>query len=548
MTSLQKHTTLFALLFMSLSSCVSRDHGRARIRVFIDETTTPWTRLDALNDPEHFQFAIVADRTGGERGGVFEDAVSKLNLLQPEFVVSVGDLIDGYTDDRAQLESEWTEFDSFVNALEMPFFYLPGNHDYTNSVMAEVWAERYGPSFYHFIYRDVLFLCLNSEEPLRAHHHSAIFDEQFEYFQKVLAENPNVRWTLVFMHKPMWLEKRSGRWPDLERLLADRPHTVFAGHRHSYTKYVRHGRPYIILATSGGGSQLRGTHYGEFDHVVWVTMTEKGPRLANLLLEGIWDEDVRTQKAQVRTHELVSSIHMQVKTRLWQSKEQQRSVKIRIRNDADSPWLFQGRLSSSPAIKSSEILETTLAPNSIEELELGLVLERDCEEIKDVTLEVLGKFSTKLEGQPELVVVKRQSAAGICVPLGSILMEAENMRLDGYRVNPSGGALIEAESKNEARAETGFNGPAGNYWIRLTAVPENDGSPRIAIFVNDTKVLEKQLPRDEKYKEPTSDRVHYHSATVNLKTGDKIHIVGSPDGGAPARVDRLVLIPVAGRP
>ena len=39
----------------------------------------------------------MSDRTGGNRWGVFQDAIFKLNLLQPEFVMSVGDMIQGYT-------------------------------------------------------------------------------------------------------------------------------------------------------------------------------------------------------------------------------------------------------------------------------------------------------------------------------------------------------------------------------------------------------------------------------------------------------------------
>ena len=31
---------------------------------------------------------------------------------------------------------------------------------------------------------------------------------------------------------------------------------------------------------------------GKFDHVMWVTMKEDGPRIANLTLDGIWDENV----------------------------------------------------------------------------------------------------------------------------------------------------------------------------------------------------------------------------------------------------------------
>lgn len=38
---------------------------------------------------------------------------------------------------------------------------------------------------------------------------------------------------------------------------------------------------------------MRGTAFGEFDHIVWVTMTDSGPRIANLLLDGIFDENVK---------------------------------------------------------------------------------------------------------------------------------------------------------------------------------------------------------------------------------------------------------------
>ena len=52
----------------------------------------------------------------------------------------------------------------------------------------------------------------------------------------------------------------------------------------------------LEVATMGGGSLLRGPDYGEFDHFVWVTVTDDGPVLANLLLEGIRDENVVTQR------------------------------------------------------------------------------------------------------------------------------------------------------------------------------------------------------------------------------------------------------------
>jgi hypothetical protein len=50
---------------------------------------------------------VVSDRAGGVRPGVFEEAARKINLLQPEFVMSVGDLIMGNTTNRAQFAAEW---------------------------------------------------------------------------------------------------------------------------------------------------------------------------------------------------------------------------------------------------------------------------------------------------------------------------------------------------------------------------------------------------------------------------------------------------------
>src|SRR5688572_27601154 len=56
------------------------------------EAKNPFTHLEINRRPNSFQFAIVSDRTGGRRPGVFSRAVEKINLLQPEFVISVGDL------------------------------------------------------------------------------------------------------------------------------------------------------------------------------------------------------------------------------------------------------------------------------------------------------------------------------------------------------------------------------------------------------------------------------------------------------------------------
>lgn len=261
------------------------------------EPRNPWTNLNFNNQQRTFQFAVITDRTGGHRPGVFATAVKKLNLLQPEFVVSVGDLIEGYSEDRGQWALEWSEFQGKVQQLQMPFFYVAGNHDISNPAMGENWKRKFGRSFYEFRYNDVLFLALNSEDPPKEEPFR-FSPEQQQWVVEVLGRNQDARWTFVLMHKPAWTypnddHTKSG-WAAIEQALGERPYTVFAGHKHNYARFVRNGRDYIMLATTGGASKLRGTSDGEFDHVAWVTMKETGPVIANIMLDGIVDKDIRT--------------------------------------------------------------------------------------------------------------------------------------------------------------------------------------------------------------------------------------------------------------
>jgi hypothetical protein len=257
------------------------------------EERNPWTHLRLNNDPGEFRFAIVSDRTGGHRARIFSQAVEQLNLLQPEFVLSVGDLIEGYTDKPDVAAAEWREFQGYLSKLQMPFFYVPGNHDLSNSFLEKTWTEKFGRRYYSFTYRNVLFLILSSDDPPGKL--GNISAEQQDFVKKTLEQNAGVRWTIVAVHRPLWSESKIDRngWLEVEKALAGRPYTVFAGHIHRYQKFVRQGQNYYQLATTGGGGKLRGLPYGEFDHLTWVTMKKGGPVLANLMLDGIYPEDLK---------------------------------------------------------------------------------------------------------------------------------------------------------------------------------------------------------------------------------------------------------------
>ncbi|HSF55501.1 MAG TPA: PA14 domain-containing protein, partial [Algoriphagus sp.] len=179
-----------------------------------------------------------------------------------------------------------------VNQLEFPFFYVVGNHDISNDFMRKDWEEKYGKRYYHFTYKNVLFLILDSTDDEVA----GLSPAQVSYAQKALKDNPDVRWTFVLFHHPIWNWK-GNRFVEVETAMSNRNYTVLAGHEHTYNYTVRNDRDYINLATTGGGSAMRGSAFGEFDHVMSMSMRDGQPTYANLAMKGIFEKDLYSIKS-----------------------------------------------------------------------------------------------------------------------------------------------------------------------------------------------------------------------------------------------------------
>jgi hypothetical protein len=338
----------------------------------------PWTERAMTPAPGDFHFAIMADRTGGVRPGVYESAIGKVNLLRPDFVMTVGDSITGYSSDAAELDREWDEFGAIIKGLDMRFFFLVGNHDISNPVMEDRWRQRFGRTYYHFLYKDVLFLCLDTQDGEGQAGH--IGKDQIAYAQDVLARYPAVRWTFVFMHQPLWMQTQAADlagWKPIEEALHGRSCTVFAGHLHTYSQSVRDGHDYIILATAGGGSGLGGPFYGEFDHVMWITMTSDGPRYANLMLDGIAAKDVATPATLAYADSVDSKVTVHVEPLIGgPTLSGAMSTTVRLKNDTDLVQRFEGAWEPHPTLKFSPAdVRATLKPG--EEQVIQLTLQAD---------------------------------------------------------------------------------------------------------------------------------------------------------------------------
>jgi predicted phosphodiesterase len=322
------------------------------------QSKIPVTDKKTNNAESTFCFAIVSDRTGGMRGGIFDGAMDKVEMLQPKFVISVGDLIDGYTEDPEVWNAQWDEFDAIIEKLSMPFYYVPGNYDTNNELLTKVWRERYGRDYYHFKYKDVLFLSLNTDEI----EGGGIGVPQIEYFEKVLQENKDVKWILLFMHRPVWSYGDRMGYDDIEKALGDRNYTAFSGHHHNYRYKVQNGMEHFTLATTGGGSWMRNPDVGELDHITWVTMKEKGPEVAHIDINGIYGKNLVPEKDYEDIQVLRHGNWLDVKPFVNTSETfSELPVTFSLTNDSERTFNIVGELKEQNGIRfEPEYLEASI--------------------------------------------------------------------------------------------------------------------------------------------------------------------------------------------
>ncbi len=239
-------------------------------------------------DAEKFTFAIIGDKTGGglRNWPIFDRAMDEVSRLRPDFAIMVGDLIQGYTEDMDTVATQWDEFYGHAERMEVPFFFLPGNHDITNNAMYNYWEENVGRTYYSFVYAGCHFILLNTEEGWRAEGGTSFGPDQMAWLQDTIAARRDAKHTFVFMHRPAWYSGGTAGeyWETIEGWLAGLPYTVFAGHFHRLSYEMRDDRPYYVLSATGGGlgpSQV--LEYGSFHH--YTTVTVDGDDVAIALIE-----------------------------------------------------------------------------------------------------------------------------------------------------------------------------------------------------------------------------------------------------------------------
>ncbi|MDO8588744.1 MAG: metallophosphoesterase [Armatimonadota bacterium] len=277
--------------------------------------------------PATLRFAVLGDtrhQAGDNSSPVetpsrrFLENIREINLLAPDLVIDVGDLVLGYTD-KETLNREWDAYDRAVRGFETKYYQVIGNHDVWDAMSQDVYRERYGPLYYSFDQGGAHFVVLDSEVVGST---ARISGEQLGWLKRDLEAGGAARGVFVFLHKPLWWdsEKSRGEWSsdpwmrDVHPLLVKYGvDAVFAGHFHRYESEVRDGVQYIV--TGGGGAEVAGpAEFGNLHHFVMVAVKPDGNRIAVIRTGGVAGVDIVTPISPPELDSLKSLLSVNIDT------------------------------------------------------------------------------------------------------------------------------------------------------------------------------------------------------------------------------------------
>jgi hypothetical protein len=339
---IQKSIWIFVLCFFLSSLCWAQ-------QTLVNAGTESDVILHQPKERDVFTVAVIADRTGGwpEDIKYLQRAVYEINQLNPEFVIHIGDTVEGYTRNVDLWMQEFEEFKSVMNQLRMPWYPTVGNHDVISGsrdpndrTFEKLYKKYFGPLYYSFDYKNSHFICLYTDEAQQSQ--VTFSDEQIQWLENDLKSTDKTN-IFVYMHKPVWDEssyKQSGWWDKIHELLKKYPvRAVIAGHYHSYRKCPsKDGIQYYILGATGGNLYERVELAGQFNHYNILRVEGDTFTMGVVKLGSVEADDYVVQEDSDNAYKLMSQRDTRVEGWLWQpvDGEVTGTVSIKIANPLDT--------------------------------------------------------------------------------------------------------------------------------------------------------------------------------------------------------------------
>jgi Icc-related predicted phosphoesterase len=228
-----------------------------------------------LAPPRTGRFAIASDFQRTSRAEVWRESNREERALileaiareEPELLLMLGDLVF-----CGSSQSDWREFDALsapIREAGIPVLAVPGNHEYWVSPRAGLrnFQARFpllGDRRWHARSWGPLALVLLDSN--RRFLSTALWEEQVRDYGEELARadgDPETRGTLVLVHHPPYtnssvtsdeLHVQDSFVPPFRA--ARKTLAMLAGHVHSYERYERGGKTFLV-AGGGGGPRVR---------------------------------------------------------------------------------------------------------------------------------------------------------------------------------------------------------------------------------------------------------------------------------------------------
>lgn len=286
-----------------------------------------------------FRFAILSDRTGGHTPGVYPQVIAEINLLHPDFVVTVGDHIEGYGEDYERSEAEWDSLLSMIGELRAPVYLTPGNHDIWDGTSENMYVARTGQRpYYSFDYENTHFVIL---DVARVESSDDFPEEQMDWLTEDLQGSQNADNIFVFYHKPLWVSTLLVGEPDpLHDIFREYGvDAVFNGHLHHYFTAEFDGIEYTVIGSSGGGiyrTVEQPVPRGEFFQFAWVTVTPVGHEMAVVDVGGIYPRDVVTTDDLEEIEQVEGELVRIEALRVADASSVRAPVEVAIENSSDT--------------------------------------------------------------------------------------------------------------------------------------------------------------------------------------------------------------------
>jgi len=251
--------------------------------------------LSAKSD-DAFRFVIVGDRTGGAIDQIFEETIDEVKLLDPDFVMCVGDLIEGYEADTTIMYAQWDSILATIETLPCKFYFVPGNHEIQNEIDRAIYEEKSGVKrYYSFNYGNTHFIILDNTMTYFAQPQD-IDAEQLEWLHKDLEKHKQMDNIFVFYHIPTYIyAMREDRTDTLVQIFEKYGvDAVFTGHHHEYSYLNRNNIEYINVGSSGGSMSTNDPARGNFFQYLMVTVRGDQRSIAVLKKESALPRNVVT--------------------------------------------------------------------------------------------------------------------------------------------------------------------------------------------------------------------------------------------------------------